>query len=150
MNKKLEKRLKIELDDIKKNPPMNCSAGLINDDIKKWEATIIGPSETPFAGGIYKLSITFCDKYPFKCPKVKFITKMYHPNIDQFGNICLDILKNNWSPVLNVSKLLLSICSLLTDPNPDDPLNKNASLIFKNDIEQYNNIVRNYTIMYAN
>lgn len=147
---KLIKRLNRELDDIKNNPPMNCSAGLLNENIKEWEATIIGPSDSPYTGGIFKLKILFGDNYPFKPPKVKFVTKIYHPNIDLYGNICLDILKNNWTPALNIIKLLLSICSLLTDPNPNDPLNKMAADLYLKDKGKYNNMVRTYTIQYAN
>ena len=124
---KLERRLRKELDDIVKNPPINCSAGLVNNNLFTWEATIIGPCNTVYSGGIFRLIISFPNNYPFKPPKVKFKTRMYHPNIDNFGSICLDILKKNWSPVLNIVKLLLSICSLLTDPNPDDPLNMEAA-----------------------
>ena len=92
------------------------------DDIMHWYAKIMGPPETPFEGGVFKLHITFPADYPFKPPKIHFETRIYHPNINAAGGICLDILKDNWSPALTVSKVLLSICSLLDDPNPDDPL----------------------------
>lgn len=117
------KRITREVEELVKNPPENCSAGPENkDDIFRWTATIIGPADSPFAGGIYKLKIFFSTEYPFKPPQVTFETKVYHPNINNAGGICLDILKKAWSPALTVQKILLSICSLLTDPNPDDPL----------------------------
>ena len=78
--------------------------------------------DSPYAGGVFFLSITFPTDYPFKPPKVSFTTKIYHPNINANGSICLDILRDQWSPALTISKVLLSICSMLTDPNPDDPL----------------------------
>lgn len=82
----------------------------------------MGPPGTPYAGGIYYLDIHFSTDYPYKPPKITFRTRIYHCNINSNGNICLDILKDNWSPVLTISKVLLSICSLLTDCNPKDPL----------------------------
>lgn len=82
----------------------------------------MGPSDSPFQSGVFFLDIKFPPDYPFKPPQVKFLTRIYHPNINNEGGICLDILKRQWSPALTISKVLLSICSLLTDPNPDDPL----------------------------
>ena len=116
------RRITTELKQLEKDPPMNCSAGPIGEDIFKWEATIIGPTETVYEGGVFKLLIHFSDRYPFKPPKIRFLTRIYHPNINSSGGICLDILKDQWSPALTISKVLLSICSLLSDPNPNDPL----------------------------
>ena len=84
---------------------------IIDDDINTWDATIIGPEKTPYESGMFKLTIVFPDNYPFKPPKVKFNTRIFHPNINKHGSICLDILNKNWSPALTVSKLLLSISS---------------------------------------
>ena len=99
-----------------KDPPANISAGPIKkDELYHWRATIIGPDGTPYAKGVFKLDIQFPADYPFKPPKIKFMTRVYHPNIDGSGNICLDILDAQWSPALTTSKVLLSICSLLTD-----------------------------------
>ena len=103
------KRLKKELEDIMKDPPSNCSAGVKDDNLLSWEATILGPSDSPYSGGIFNLDISFPTDYPFKPPKVKFTTKILHPNINNHGSICLDILNKSWSPALTVSKVLLSI-----------------------------------------
>ena len=117
------RRLQREYIDVQNDPPANCSAGPVNDaDFFNWEAVIFGPEDSPYVGGVFHLSIRFPTDYPFKPPKVAFTTKVYHPNVNSNGAICLDILKDQWSPALTISKVLLSISSLLTDPNPDDPL----------------------------
>ncbi len=147
---KAKNRILNELKEMKKDPPSNCNAGPISDsDIFTWEGTIIGPSDSPYAGGLFKLQIIFPKNYPFKPPKVKFITPIYHPNINRYGSICLDTLTTNWSPALTILKVLLSISSLLTDPNPDDPLDKTIADMYLNDIERFKINARNYTIRYA-
>ena len=147
---KATKRIKKELEEISKEPPSNCSAGPINpDNIFEWSATILGPSESPYAGGVFKLNIIFNEKYPFKPPKVKFITRIFHPNINSSGSICLDILNVNWSPALTITKLLLSISSLLTDPNPNDPLVKSIADMYINQKDEYNRKAREFTLRYA-
>ncbi|MBV96295.1 Ubiquitin-conjugating enzyme E2 E3, partial [Eschrichtius robustus] len=94
-------------------------AGPKGDNIYEWRSTILGPPGSVYEGGVFFLDITFSSDYPFKPPKVTFRTRIYHCNINSQGVICLDILKDNWSPALTISKVLLSICSLLTDCNPD-------------------------------
>lgn len=142
-------RLNKELLDIKNNPPCNCSAGLIEDDIFHWQATIIGPEDTPYHGGVFELRIDFPQDYPFKPPNVIFMTKIYHCNINSNGNICLDILKEQWSPALTISKVLLSICSLMNDQNPSDPLTPDAADMYINDKEQFVEIAKDYTLKFA-
>ena len=144
------RRLQKELIEIKKDTPANCSAGLINpDDLFTWQATIIGPTETPYEGGMFNLRIFFPPDYPFKPPKITFQTRIYHPNINSNGEICLDILKTQWSPALSLTKILLSLCSLLSDPNPNDPLMPEIAKIYKTNIEEFNRIAREHTINYA-
>ena len=143
------RRINKELLDLKNTPPDNCSAGPKGDDLFNWSATIIGPENSPFQGGIFNLSIYFPTDYPFKPPKVFFDTKIYHPNINKNGGICLDILKESWSPALTISKLLLSICSLLTDPNPDDPLEIEIANEYKKNREKYNENAMFFTQKYA-
>lgn len=130
-------------------PPENCSAGLDGDDLFKWQATILGPKNSPYEGGLFFLSILFPKDYPFKAPRVTFQTKIYHCNINDQGGICLDILKDAWSPALTAAKVLLSISSLLTDANPDDPLVPDIARTYKNNRAEHDKIAREWTMKYA-
>lgn len=144
------KRIQKELKDLQKDPPTSCSAGPNSpDDLFHWQATIMGPGDSPYTGGVFMVKIHFPPDYPFKPPKVNFQTKVYHPNINSNGSICLDILKEQWSPALTVSKVLLSICSLLTDPNPDDPLVPEIAHIYKTDKKRYEDTARQWTHKYG-
>ena len=143
------KRIQKELKDLQNDPPSNCSAGPNGEDMFEWQATILGPEETPYQGGVFFLKIHFPSDYPFKAPKVGFTTPIYHCNINKNGGICLDILKSQWSPALTVSKVLLSITSLLSDPNPDDPLVPEIAKLYKKNREKHDLIAKNYTQQHA-
>ena len=142
-------RLLKEIQDLTKNAPTNVTAGQVDDDLYHWRATILGPEGTPYFGGVFYLDVHFPSDYPFKPPKCNFITKIYHPNINSAGSICVDILKDNWSPALTMSKVLLSICSLLTDPNPDDPLEPLIAKEYIDNKETYINTAKSWTSIYA-
>ena len=145
------KRLQKELSDITKTPIENITAGPISDsDITKWKATIKGPLDTPYEGGIFHLAIDFSNDYPYKPPKIRFTTKIYHPNItSNTGDICVDILKSAWSPVQSIQWILLSLSSLIANPNPDDPLNSDIARIYKEDRAQYDSNVRKWVAEHA-
>jgi ubiquitin-conjugating enzyme E2 D len=142
-------RITKELENLNKDPPANCSAGPVGDDIFHWQATLMGPGESPFEGGVFFLDINFPSDYPYKPPRVTFSTKIYHPNINSSGGICLDILKDQWSPALTISKVLISICSLLDDPNPDDPLVPSIAELYKRDRAEYFLKAKTYTLQFA-
>lgn len=143
------KRIKKELANLSTDPPANCSAGPEGEDIFHWTATLMGPTGTPYYGGVFYLNITFPANYPFKPPKIHFVTKIYHPNINSGGGICLDVLKDNWSPALTISKILISICSLLDDPNPDDPLVPDIAKQYVDNRAAYDITARKWTMDYA-
>lgn len=143
------KRIQRELLELGRDPPSNCSAGPVGDDLFHWQATIMGPEDSPYSGGVFFLDIHFPSDYPFKPPKLQFNTRIYHCNINSNGGICLDILKEQWSPALTISKVLLSICSLLTDANPDDPLVPEIAQKFKSDRQGHDTIAREWTTKYA-
>ena len=144
------RRIQKELEDLRANPLDVCSAGPINDaNLFVWEATLMGPKDSPYEGGLFSLVIDFPTNYPFKPPKVVFKTKVFHPNINSQGGICLDILKDQWSPALSVAKVLLSISSLLTDANPKDPLVPDIARLYVEDRAEFDRTAREWTQRFA-
>ena len=145
-----EKRIRMEINDLRVNPVENCTASPNEDNIFRWDATITGPMNSPYQGGLFHLDIELPKNYPFSPPTIVFRTRIYHCNISESGDICLDILKEQWSPALTLGKVLLSICSLMDDPNPEDPLVMEIAEIYKRDRGLYTEIAVNYTKRYAN
>ena len=144
------KRIQKELTEFNNDPPEDFSAGPVDDsDMFKWEASITGPEESPYEGGKFQLSIEFPKDFPFKPPKVEFTTKVYHPNVKSTGTICLDILKDAWSPDITVSKILLAIQNLLINPNIDHPLEPEIAELYKKDKNAYNEKAEEWTKKYA-
>jgi len=118
-------------------------------DLRKWIAMIRGPPDSPYEDGVWFLKLSFSQEYPFKPPSVIFMNKIYHPNIDSSGSICLDILKSSWAPSLNIEKLLTSLISLLTDPNENDPLSSGPASVYKKSKREYAKNVKEWINEYA-
>lgn len=144
------RRIVKELKDIQADPPLGCSAApQDDDDMFNWTGTITGPSFTPYDGYIFNLDITFPADYPFKPPKCRFITKIYHSNINDKGGISLDIIKDNWSPALTISKVLSAIRNIMIEPNTDDPLVPRVAKIYRQNRKQHDKIAREWSVKYA-
>uniref|UniRef100_A0A8C8S653 Ubiquitin-conjugating enzyme E2 C n=1 Tax=Pelusios castaneus TaxID=367368 RepID=A0A8C8S653_9SAUR len=126
------KRLQQELMTLMMAGDKGISAFPESDNLFRWIGTIDGATGTVYEDLRYKLSLEFPDGYPYNAPTVKFITPCYHPNVDTQGNICLDILKDKWSALYDVRTILLSIQSLLGEPNTESPLNTHAAELWKN------------------
>ena len=92
-----------------------------------WRAWIKGPPESVYEDLVYEVSVNFPSNYPFKPPRIMFVSSMWHPNIGVNGHVCLDILQREWSPALTLFKVLQSIQSLLTDADCSSPLNAEAA-----------------------
>jgi len=142
-------RLTKELKDIVANPPPGITAGLKDKNLYEWEATLVGPSGTPYSDAIFKLKFVFPKNYPFQAPRVTFVTPIYHCNVSSTGDICLDILKEAWSPALTVDKVLMSISLLLMEPNPKDPLMGNIAQLLRNNKPEHDRHAREYAQKYA-
>merc|ERR1712061_628514 len=105
----------------------------MEDNYRYFHIKMCGPTGTPYVGGTYVLELFLPEGYPMEPPKVRFLTKIYHPNIDKLGRICLDVLKDKWSPALQIRTVLLSIQALLSAPEPSDPLDTNVADHFTQD-----------------
>ena len=104
-------------------------------NLMKMELTCNPAPESYWAGGKYMFTIEVGADYPFAPPKVMCLTKIYHPNIDLQGNVCLNILRDDWKPVLNLNNIILGILFLFIDPNPNDPLNEDAAALMRSDLK---------------
>eukprot|EP00937_MAST-01D_sp_MAST-1D-sp2_P005526 g5526.t1 len=133
-----KKRLMRDFKKMLKDPPPCLTAAPVDEDIFRWQAVIFGPEDTVWEGGTFNLTLEFTDQYPNKAPVVRFVTKMFHPNIYQDGRICLDILQSNWTPIYDVAAILTSIQSLLNDPNPNSPANAEAAQLYQENRREYN------------
>lgn len=143
------KRIQRELAELTVDPPPNCSAAPKGDNLCEWVATILGPQGSVYEGGVFFLEISFPTDYPFKPPKVIFKTRIYHCNINSQGIVCLDILKDKWSPAFTVSKVLLSVIALLSDCNPADPLVGSIAQQFLTDRKEHDNFAKEWTRRFA-
>ena len=144
------KRLQKEIANI--NTSSKCekfSVDMVDDNLYEWNATLPGPNSTPYEGGIFHLKISIPQEYPFRPPGIRFVTPIFHPNINAQGEICLDILQDQWTPSLTIKSLLLSICSLLKDPNPEDPLMPSIAFLYRNDPEKFQETAKSYTLTHA-
>eukprot|EP00735_Rhodelphis_limneticus_P002572 TRINITY_DN13484_c0_g1::TRINITY_DN13484_c0_g1_i1::g.27983::m.27983 TRINITY_DN13484_c0_g1::TRINITY_DN13484_c0_g1_i1::g.27983 ORF type:complete len:153 (-),score=3.37,sp/P35130/UBC2_MEDSA/81.58/9e-92,UQ_con/PF00179.21/1.1e-53,Prok-E2_B/PF14461.1/8e-06,RWD/PF05773.17/0.0012 TRINITY_DN13484_c0_g1_i1:415-873(-) len=132
------RRLMRDFKRLQSDPPHGVSGAPASENsIMDWNAVIFGPEDTPWEGGTFKLTLQFSEDYPNKPPKVRFVTKMFHPNIYADGQICLDILQNQWSPIYDISAILTSIQSLLCDPNPNSPANSEAARLYQENRREY-------------
>ncbi|RYG63226.1 ubiquitin-conjugating enzyme E2 [archaeon] len=142
MSTAARKRLLRDFKRLQKDPPSGIQAAPLDNNVMTWQAVIIGPDDTPWEGGTFRLVLDFSEDYPNRPPVVRFVSRLFHPNVYSDGKICLDILQNQWSPIYDISAILTSIQSLLSDPNPASPANAEASQLFERDRREYNQRVR--------
>eukprot|EP00931_Biecheleriopsis_adriatica_P055773 TRINITY_DN33043_c0_g1_i1.p1 TRINITY_DN33043_c0_g1~~TRINITY_DN33043_c0_g1_i1.p1 ORF type:complete len:216 (+),score=32.01 TRINITY_DN33043_c0_g1_i1:44-691(+) len=143
------RRLQKELERMQKEPVVGIEAKPNGEDLHRWTAQILGPEGSVYEGGSFEVDMQIPARYPMEPPKLKFRTPIFHPNVSNSGDICLDVLKNHWSPALTLQKVLLSLSSLLTDPNFGDPLNGTASQLFRKNRAGYDAKCREMTRQHA-
>lgn len=148
----IRNRIMKEYDDLKKNEKENTvTVWMIDNNIRHWKGNIKGPIDTCYQGGVFIIDIVIPDDYPFKPPKMKFDTKIWHPNISSVtGAICLDILKNEWTPALTIRTALISLQALMCAPVPDDPQDAQVASQYISDINAFNASAKQWVTEYAN
>ncbi|SHO77857.1 E2 ubiquitin-conjugating enzyme [Malassezia sympodialis ATCC 42132] len=145
----LPKRIVKETERLMADPAPGIMAYPHEDNLRYFDVVMSGPAQSPFEGGSFKLELFLPEDYPMAPPRVRFLTRIYHPNIDKLGRICLDILKDKWSPALQVRTVLLSIQALLSAPNPDDPLANDVAEHYKTNEKAAIETSREWTKKYA-
>lgn len=145
------KRLTRELQALQQNPSETITAGPIDSsDIYKWHATLIGPPDTPYAGGLFRLKIDFPADFPNKPPTVVFTTRVYHPSVNENGGICLDLLKDAWNPATSITNVLNAVLGLMQDPTGNDkPLMAVIAEEARANPEQFSATAKEWTAKYA-
>lgn len=124
-------------------------AEIVDENAYHWQIALRGPADTPYFGGTFLLDVTFPKDYPFTAPTVLFSTKIYHPNIDHKGKICISILKDSWGPTMTMSKVIDALVDLLQHPNPDDPLSVEAAKLYTENRNEYMKKAAEITRKYA-
>lgn len=145
----ISRRILVETRNLSREPPPGISATPDENNCRYFHVIMAGPNGSPYEGGLFKLELFLPENYPLYPPSVRFLTKIYHPNIDKLGRICLDILKDQWSPALQIRTVLLSIQALLGSPNPDDPLANDVANMWKNNETEAILKAKEWTQIYA-
>ncbi|KAL0052318.1 hypothetical protein WJX82_000194 [Trebouxia sp. C0006] len=145
----LPRRIIKETQRLISEPAPGISASPSEENLRYFNVMILGPQQSCYEGGAFKLELFLPEDYPMAAPKVRFLTKIYHPNIDKLGRICLDILKDKWSPALQIRTVLLSIQALLSAPNPDDPLAENIAKEWRENEAKAMQTAKEWTRLYA-
>lgn len=145
----MTQRIVRELEHIEKSDDGFYSVCLENDDITRWKVTFFGPEKTPYENGVFVLSVIFPKEYPSTAPTIKFLSKVYHPNINMQGDVCLAQLKE-WSPSTSVRSLMFSILSILQEPAPKDSLEVEIGKLYISNRDRFKEIAKEWTKKYAN
>lgn len=143
-------RLNKEMNDLNKAPLDGVTIALTNDDLTQWHVTILGPEGSPFLGGKFLVHLDFSDSYPFKPPKIKFLTKIYHPNVKtDTGEICTQAIEKQWVPTLNAKFVIEAILSVIKNPTLDNALEPEIGQQFSSNYNTFAATAAEWVLLYA-
>ncbi|KAH7107438.1 UBC-like protein [Auriculariales sp. MPI-PUGE-AT-0066] len=143
------KRIQREIIMLESTPVAGVSVTPDESNLLSWAGTIKPSAESPYKGGTFKFSMVFPDNFPFKAPSVKFLTKIYHPGVNEQGEICVTILKDDWKPTINVSTILTTIADKINNPSPDDPFEPEAAQLLRENKPKFLATAKEWTKKYA-
>ena len=145
----LPKRIIKETERLVTDPVSGIIATPHEENLRYFDVSLEGPPGTPYEGGVFKLELFLPEDYPMTAPRLRFLTRIYHPNIDRLGRICLDVLKDHSSPAMQIRTILLSVPALLSSPSPDDPLANDVAAIWKDNEPLAVQTAKEWTEKYA-
>ncbi|KAJ1503956.1 Ubiquitin-conjugating enzyme E2 D1 [Coelomomyces lativittatus] len=145
------RRIQKELSDLSKCPVPGISIGPSSEnDLLHWQGVLVGPPQTTFEGGSFKFNMTFLEEFPFRPPQIQFQTRIYHPNIDDKGALCLALLKTeNWKPATKLSEVFYALLNLVAEPNPDDPMSTSIAEEYRNQRSTFERKAKEWVKSYA-
>ena len=145
----MSRRLLLECMDFRKNPTSFGDASPKDEDLMDWRIVINGPSNSPYDGGLFRVRVKFSAEYPFKPPSIKFLTKIYHPNVSTSGEICKELLTENWKPHLNIRYIMEVLRTLLICPNPLAPVEANIGAQYRENRAEFDAMAQKWTKNHA-
>jgi len=143
------RRIQKELTDLNRTPIPGVKISYDEENIMMWNCQIAGPADSPYKGGTFKFTMEFPTTFPFKAPTVTFLTKMYHPGINQEGHICLPMLRDEWKPSVSITTILTTILEKVGNPSPDDPYEPEIGAELRDDKTKFTTKAKEWTKKYA-
>ncbi|CAG9311473.1 unnamed protein product [Blepharisma stoltei] len=146
----MQSRINKELQELSTNPPENCAVSLVGDDITHWRVNLVGPEGSAYEGGNFELALTVPANYPFRAPDVRFVTRIYHPNVkSDDGAICTELYQSDWSPTKNIRHVIELLLSTLITPSPEHAVEPEIAQQMMNSHEAYVATARQWVNQYA-
>ncbi|PVG00217.1 UBC-like protein [Serendipita vermifera] len=145
MSATCQRRITKELAELNRNPVEGVTITVDESDMHIWNIVMAGPANSPYKGGSFKVKVVFPETYPFKAPALTFLTKVYHPGINEEGQICVQVLGAEWKPTVTMSNVLHIVYDKLANPSPEDPYEAEIAALLKSDKAKFTSTAKEWT-----